>query len=379
MKAYIIYKHIYNNDLSGLIVGGIETYLVNLCKVFQARNIQPIIVQCANKTFVKEDNGILFLGFELSSMKNWAGLLYDKIQYSLTEEDLLIWGTDTFSRKIKHKRSLAIQHGIDFDYYPEEELIRKKLLDFGLGGIYKYFQRRRALKSFRKSAIKICVDYNFWNWYRTFCIPREENNIYVIPNFAHNKEVETQLADSYSRTEGPLKILFARRFVRRRGLDVMLEVASHFESDTRFTFTFAGEGPGISKIQSLQLKQKNIFTTSYKANESIAFHSQFDVAIIPTIGSEGTSFSLLEAMSAGLSVICTSVGGMTNIVLDKFNGLLVRPQSSQDIINYLELLYKDPDLRAKLALNAQNTVQESFSFKNWCNRWNQVIDRILEL
>lgn len=43
----------------------------------------------------------------------------------------------------------------------------------------------------------------------------------------------------------------------------------------------------------------------------------------------GTSLSLFEAMVARCAIVCTNVGGTTNIVLDGFNGFMVRPVADE--------------------------------------------------
>ncbi|MCE8192993.1 glycosyltransferase family 4 protein [Porphyromonas gingivalis] len=360
------------------MIGGIETYLFNLSSIFLERRIEPIIVQCAKQDSRLEEDGITYWGIRLNSMASWHKQLYHRVKAVISKEDVLIWGTDTFSMKTSHRRSLSIQHGIDFDYYPEEEKLRRFALEWGSGKLYKWFQRSRALRVFNRASMKVCVDYNFWNWYRTFCLPKEEENVYVIPNFAVIEPREFCTGSGGKDAES-LKVLFARRFVRRRGVDVMIEVVEHFQGDKRFRFTFAGEGPEIKKIQDLQERLGNVDVTSYRADESIKFHRNYDIAIVPTIGSEGTSFSLLEAMSAGLVVVCTAVGGMTNIVLDGFNGLFVRPGVSSDIIYRLEELYCNPNLRKDLASNAEDTIAFAFSYEHWKVRWNRVIDKLLQL
>lgn len=379
MKAYIIYKHVYSPDFHTKIIGGIETYLFNLSLLLLKRGIEPIIVQCANQDSRINEDGIIYWGIKLKSMNNWHKQLYHKVESILTKEDLLIWGTDTFSMKIPHQRSLSIQHGIDFDYYPEEETLRRWALRVGIGKLYKFLQRARALRVFNRASFRVCVDYNFWNWYRTFSLPSEDQNVYVIPNFAAVESKNIYTAPNDDNSPKPLRVLFARRFVRRRGIDVMTEVVEHFQGDNRFRFTFAGEGPGIKKIQDLQERLGNVDITSYKANESIQFHRNYDIAVIPTIGSEGTSFSLLEAMSAGLVVICTTVGGMTNVILDRFNGLFARPGVASDIISILEELYRTPNLRQALGSNAQDTISFAFSLEQWQHRWNKVIDKLLQV
>lgn len=372
MKAFIIYKHIYSLDGNSLIIGGIETYLVALANILKSRGINPIIIQCAKHPFIIKQDEVEYRGLVCPTDSRYPKALYSSIKTELLPEDFLIWGTDTYSIKVEHKKTIAIQHGIDFDYYPIENKWRKLALRLGFGSLFKFLQRRRAKRVFCQSTYKICVDYNFWNWYRTFCLPKDEDSIFVIPNFSHidNPRIHT------TNLEKPLQVLFARRFVRRRGIEEMIRVVEVLAGDKRFHFTFAGDGGYLDKIRELQARYSNISITKYKAQESLAFHRQYDIAIIPTIGSEGTSFSLLEAMAAGLVPVCTHVGGMTNIILDGFNGLFVRPESSSDIVERLKLLAENRDLLTRISCNAQATIDHSFSFSVWEKRWNEAIDKI---
>lgn len=376
MNGFIIYKHVYNLEGTGFIIGGIETYLLSLAGVLIKKGIQPVIIQCANSFFEKNINGIVIRGYQVK-LKNYHKSLYGLIKNEIEKEDILIWGTDTFSLKIEHKRTISIQHGIDFDYYPEEDKMRRFFLKCRLGYCFKYLQRRRALNVFRKSNFKVCVDYNFWNWYRTFCVPSEEKNIYVIPNFSYVDDIPS--SDFRKDNSKKLEIVFARRFVRRRGIEVFMDVVKYFKNSEKVNFTFAGEGPYLEKIQQLEKNFSNVKVTKYLPLEAVCFHKHFDISVIPTIGSEGTSFSLLEAMAAGNVVICTSVGGMTNVVLDYYNGLFVKPNSSMEIIDKINMLLLDKSLRERLSQNAKNTIKESFSYDIWKSKWEMVIEKILDI
>ena len=95
MRAFIVYKHVLNLSGNGFVVGGIETYLLALTKVLKKNGIKPIIVQRANEDFEKEIDGNIYWGYSVSA-KSYHEKLYAKIKQQLNEEDLLIWGTDTF-------------------------------------------------------------------------------------------------------------------------------------------------------------------------------------------------------------------------------------------------------------------------------------------
>lgn len=370
MKAYIIYERLFNAIGERLLVGGIETYLMNLAKVFIQNDITPIIVQQASVSFKKNVNGIEIRG-HIINKGNIYKKLYSTILHEIQDEDFLVWGLDRCAVKVPHERTISIQHGIPFDYYQIEMKSRQIFDKLGLGRLLKSIQRRNAIKAFEVAKYKVCVDYNFWNWYRTFCMPKDEDNIYVVPNFA-----SVEGCPNLNHEHEVLKVVFARRFVRMRGIEPMLKVVDHYKGNKNIHFTFAGEGPYLSQIEELKTKYGNVSITKYSPGEAVKFHRQFDVAIVPSVASEGTSLSLLEAMSAGNAVISTCVGGMTNIIMDGYNGVFVRPNNANDIIESIDKLMCNRKLLCDIATNGYNTICNAFSFDLWASRWTLIIKEI---
>ena len=88
---------------------------------------------------------------------------------------------------------------------------------------------------------------------------------------------------------------------------------------------------------------------------------------------------LVDTPFNAIPVVCTAVGGMTNIILNDYNGLMVKPNSVEALKNSLEKLIKDPALRATLAKNAHTTVSQSFSLEKWEERWSLVLNDIKKL
>ena len=137
--------------------------------------------------------------------------------------------------------------------------------------------------------------------------------------------------------------------------------------------TFAGEGPEKDKIiHEMEPYSDRVTITQYQPDTSLMFHKDYDISVVCTVGSEGTSLSLLEAMAAGCCVICTNVGGMTNIILDDFNGKMISPDADE-LFNTLCELHDDENLRKKLGQNANITVTESFSIDKWKKSWKQIL------
>ena len=81
-------------------------------------------------------------------------------------------------------------------------------------------------------------------------------------------------------------------------------------------------------------------------------------------------------MSAGTVPIVSNVGGMTNVVLNGFNGLIVHPKT-EEFISAIELLINDFSLMKELSHNAKKTVIGAFSKDKWSEEWLKVIKSVL--
>ena len=137
---------------------------------------------------------------------------------------------------------------------------------------------------------------------------------------------------------------------------------------------FAGEGSLTKDLRTKFENVSNVYFTSYKFNESIEFHSNYDIAVIPTIGSEGTSLSAIEAMAAGCCVVSSNIGGMNDLIINGYNGILINPNDEKGLVNVLSNLIKDKILVETLANNARATGKIAFSKDRFIDAWMQVIN-----
>ena len=97
----------------------------------------------------------------------------------------------------------------------------------------------------------------------------------------------------------------------------------------------------------------------------------FDVVVVPS-DNEAFSLALAEAMAAECAVIATRVGGMTEIVEDEVNGLLIEPNDEWALSTAMGRLLVDRSMRLTLGTAARACVTERFERA-------RVIDRIEEL
>lgn len=131
-----------------------------------------------------------------------------------------------------------------------------------------------------------------------------------------------------------------------------------------------------------QLEEK---TSQYGLNEKIKFLGDRDdverilpAADISTLSSlsEGISLTVLEAMSCGLPVVATSVGGNPSIISDRENGFLIK---SGDLDNYVEALNKlidSAELRITMGIKARKNVIDNWSLKIMVNKYEELYDEL---
>lgn len=370
----IVFGKLFDFNFKEITIGGIQTYIQELATLLKERNKKVAIIQMSNQPESKVINDVTYIGVGKKGKRHFTfkELAYEAIPL-LSSNGVIVWGNDQQSCKLKNVTTVAIQHGITFDIEGLESRVKKRLSSTCLNPLYRLTQRINGKRSFENSDYLVCVDYNYLNWYRTYVSSlKENNNIFVIPNFT---EIMSRNPCN-DKKSNKVSIAFARRFVERRGC---LQFTSAIEKilDEKYDIEvfIAGDGPYEVDMRKKLEKYENVFFTKFKAGESLDFHRNKSIAVIPSLGSEGTSLSLLEAMSAGCAVIATNVGGLTNIVIDEYNGIICSP-SEQSIYNAILRLIEDCELREKLQSYAYDTVVNGFSIDIWKRKWNDVFDEI---
>jgi glycosyltransferase involved in cell wall biosynthesis len=84
-------------------------------------------------------------------------------------------------------------------------------------------------------------------------------------------------------------------------------------------------------------------------HEDIAAHLRLcDVAVVSSTD-DGLSLAAMEALSAGVPLVATRVGGLSSIVRDGENGLLVPPGDADALASAVIRMLRNPELRGELA------------------------------
>ena len=92
------------------------------------------------------------------------------------------------------------------------------------------------------------------------------------------------------------------------------------------------------------------------------------LAVVPSIWPEPLARTVLEALAAGVPLVASRSGGITDAVTDEDDGLLVPPGDAEALASAIARLWDDDVLRSRLARNARVSVARRFSADAVCGR-----------
>ncbi|MCX6083310.1 MAG: glycosyltransferase family 4 protein [Chloroflexi bacterium] len=267
---------------------------------------------------------------------------------------------------------ICIQHGI-YDDIPNNNKIT-----FRLKRLIKNLLVNKEYTTFKNANQVVCVDTNFINSYRLKFPWRNTSHLNYIPNFtelaSHNFIDSKWSSDCF-----PEKIIvcFPRRFEAFRGVLLTIDAwKAIYERHPNVEFIFLGWGTYEREVNELckQIPRTYCYHTNHnKAQEII---SQAHIVLIPSLGSEGTSLSCIEAMGRGSLVIATNVGGLGNIIIPNYNGLFINP-TVDELIASLEYTLENYEIAKKMVSNAYNVALVSFSEHRWKEKMGKVILNVI--
>ncbi len=119
--------------------------------------------------------------------------------------------------------------------------------------------------------------------------------------------------------------------------------------------------------ESLEQQVKNLDLSKYVKllgyrNDIPLLLTATDIFCMPSL-SEALGYSLIEALSSGIPVIASNVGGIPEVVEDGKEGVLVPPMDAPALCQAIETLFRDRALRNTMSIKGKKTVNRKFSIE----------------
>lgn len=191
------------------------------------------------------------------------------------------------------------------------------------------------------------------------------NNIELIEYpFTVRKQVGAKLlwVRSFAEIYNPTMAIHVVNALKAKGLEVELCMVGP-EKDDSFTKT---------KVLAKELNVEVIFTGKLSKNDWISRSQHYDI-FINTTNFDNTPVSLIEAMALGMPIVSTNVGGIPFLIDDQKDGLLVKPENVDEMVEAIESLINSSELVQKLTETAKLKAS-TFDWEVVKKQWKTLLD-----
>jgi glycosyltransferase involved in cell wall biosynthesis len=153
-------------------------------------------------------------------------------------------------------------------------------------------------------------------------------------------------------------------------------------NETHIKWVHFGDGAEFENLKTKALTLPPNIQVVWKGRvdneEVIHFYKEENPSLFINVSSsEGIPVSIMEAFSFGIPAIATNVGGTHEIVIDNYNGILLKENPTIEEIKsaILKIKHLEAPEYEKMKLNAWNTLNEKFSAeKNYKSFYETVLN-----
>ena len=100
-------------------------------------------------------------------------------------------------------------------------------------------------------------------------------------------------------------------------------------------------------------------------------------AVVPSECYENCPYSILEALSLGVPVIGSNIGGIPELIMNGVNGFLFEKENINDLKDKIITLYSDNTLREKFSYNAINYIVNNHNSLNYYDEISNVYNELM--
>ncbi len=215
----------------------------------------------------------------------------------------------------------------------------------------------------------------------------DANRILVNPNglaadrfSTVNQDAVTQLRSKYSKN-GQTIVGFTGTFWQWHGIPEMAEAITRINSAggaEKYSFIFLGDGVMKGYAENAMGHFENVHFLGLVPNESVPdYLMASDILLSPHVPNrDGSTFfgsptKLFEYMGAGKAIVASDLEQIGDILEHEKTALLIEPGNIDQLVDSIERLRDDPELRVKLGEAAKKDVMANYT---WSSHVQRIID-----
>jgi len=189
----------------------------------------------------------------------------------------------------------------------------------------------------------------------------------VVPNTVRLPETTAHCADGKY-------IAYIGRFTHYKGIDTLLEAARQ----AKLPVHLAGDNSQMEHLLD-KVPEGVVFRGLLRGNEKQAFFENALCVVVPSKYMEPFGLVAIEAMSYGLPVIASNMGGLKEIVDHEVTGFLVEPDDALELAKKMTLLWNDRKLSQRLGAAGREKVAREYSEDAYFERLMAAYEKAIEI
>lgn len=184
------------------------------------------------------------------------------------------------------------------------------------------------------------------------------NGIHILP-FEGKKRVSL-----------PLSILYCGRLEKAKGIIQVIEAFKQIDPSVA-KLRIVGDGRLKDWIRTNATNSIEYIGYTDKVQD---YYNSSDALILMS-DFENFPLSIIEAMNSGLPIVTNGVGGISEMVVNNYNGLII-PSSKNDIIRAINYLAHNPQELHRLGSNAYKFVSENLNENDKLSEIKKIVKQI---
>jgi glycosyltransferase involved in cell wall biosynthesis len=203
---------------------------------------------------------------------------------------------------------------------------------------------------------------------------------YGVSDTRHIRTIANGIPDDTGRAHperGGIPIIaMVARFNKQKDHITLLRALSQVQAP--FRLWLIGDGPLLEESRACVAQLGLTGRTEFFGDCTSVRHVLTNAHVFALISRyEGLPISILEAMRAGLPIIATDTGGVSEAVRQGWNGLLVGRANESTLRDALESLLYDRGLRASFGRRSRALFEKTFRVETMVGRTFEVYDHTL--
>lgn len=175
-------------------------------------------------------------------------------------------------------------------------------------------------------------------------------------------------------------VLFSGQLIRRKGIDVLVEAFVRAASIVpSMRLHLVGDGPDQAELEShvpSRLRDRISFLGHRKSEDLPGIFAEADIFVLPS-RHDGWGVVVNEALGAGLPIVASSaVGAARDLLVHGENGLLVQPDSVDELTDALTRLASSRELRESFGRTSSESAAR-WGLDEGVRRWEQLVQLVL--